>query len=76
MYTGRLNGLTKNILTEKVDYLLEIVGLKDKSNQLVGKLSHGMKQRLGIADVMVKEPKVAIFDEPTSGIDLKELTRY
>lgn len=69
IYTGRLNGLTKNILAEKVDYLLEMVGLKDKSNQLVGKLSHGMKQRLGIADVMVKEPKVAIFDEPTSGID-------
>jgi len=48
---------------------VELVGLKDVSNQLVGKLSHGMKQRLGIADVMVKKPKIAIFDEPTSGID-------
>jgi ABC-2 type transport system ATP-binding protein len=68
-YTGRLNGLGKKIMTEKIDHLLDVVGLKDKSDQLVGKLSHGMKQRLGIADVMIKEPKVAIFDEPTSGID-------
>jgi ABC-2 type transport system ATP-binding protein len=68
-YTGRLNGMSGKVLTGKVDRLLEEVGLKEKTNQLVGKLSHGMKQRLGIADVMIKEPKVAIFDEPTSGID-------
>jgi ABC-2 type transport system ATP-binding protein len=37
--------------------------------QKVGTYSHGMKQRLGIADVMIKEPKVAFFDEPTAGID-------
>jgi ABC-2 type transport system ATP-binding protein len=68
-YTGRLNGLTGLVLSDKIDGLLEVVGLKDKANQTVGKFSHGMKQRLGIADVMVKDPRVAIFDEPTSGID-------
>jgi ABC-2 type transport system ATP-binding protein len=68
-YTGRLNGFSGKILTDKIDGLLNDVGLKDKSSQLVGKFSHGMKQRLGIADVMMKEPKIAIFDEPTSGID-------
>jgi ABC-2 type transport system ATP-binding protein len=68
-YTGRLNGLTGSLLSDKIDGLLEVVGLKDKANQTVGKFSHGMKQRLGIADVMIKDPKVAIFDEPTSGID-------
>jgi len=68
-YTGRLNGFSGKILTDKIDGLLSDVGLKDKSSQLVGKFSHGMKQRLGIADVMMKEPKIAIFDEPTSGID-------
>jgi ABC-2 type transport system ATP-binding protein len=68
-YTGRLNGFSGKILTDKIDGLLHDVGLKDKSSQLVGKFSHGMKQRLGIADVMMKEPKIAIFDEPTSGID-------
>ncbi|MCX6007808.1 MAG: ABC transporter ATP-binding protein [Chloroflexi bacterium] len=68
-YTGRLNGLSGKLLTERINGLLDDVGLKDKSGQLVGKFSHGMKQRLGIADVMMKEPKIAIFDEPTSGID-------
>jgi ABC-2 type transport system ATP-binding protein len=68
-YTGRLNGLGGKVLNGRIDHLLQVVGLADKSKELVGRLSHGMKQRLGIADVMVKEPKVAIFDEPTSGID-------
>lgn len=68
-YTGRLNGLAGKKLTCRIDELIELVGLKDKTDQLVGKFSHGMKQRLGIADVMIKEPKIAIFDEPTSGID-------
>ena len=68
-YTGRLNGLKSEELNSRISNLLELVGLEDKENQAVGKFSHGMKQRLGIADVMIKEPKIAIFDEPTSGID-------
>jgi len=68
-YTGRLNGLDSKTLIDRIDKLLDEVGLKDKSGQVVGKFSHGMKQRLGIADVMIKQPGVAIFDEPTSGID-------
>lgn len=68
-YTGRLNGVENRELARRINEALELVGLQDVSNQLVGKFSHGMKQRLGIADVMVKKPKIAIFDEPTSGID-------
>jgi len=68
-YTGRLNGLGGSLLKSRIDELVEIVGLKDRADQPVGRYSHGMKQRLGIADVMVKQPRVAIFDEPTSGID-------
>jgi len=68
-YTGRLNGLRGSKLTARIDELFEVVGLRDRANQPVGKFSHGMKQRLGIADVMIKQPKIAIFDEPTSGID-------
>jgi ABC-2 type transport system ATP-binding protein len=68
-FTARLNGLTTKQLKPRIDDLLGMVGLKEKSDQVVGKFSHGMKQRLGIADVMIKEPQVAIFDEPTSGID-------
>ena len=46
-----------------------MVGLSEVAEHKVSTFSHGMKQRLGIADVMIKDPKVAFFDEPTSGID-------
>jgi ABC-2 type transport system ATP-binding protein len=68
-YTGRLNGLGGSRLKATISELIETVGLKDRADQTVGKYSHGMKQRLGIADVMIKQPRIAIFDEPTSGID-------
>lgn len=68
-YTAWLNDLPKGKAFKKVGEVLELVGLAETVDQKVGKFSHGMKQRLGIADVMVKDPKVAFFDEPTSGID-------
>jgi len=68
-YTARLNGLSEDIVTERVKESLDTVGLSDKAEQQVGTFSRGMKQRLAIADILVKRPKVAILDEPTSGID-------
>jgi len=68
-YTAWLNGLPKAEALKKVKETLESVGLGEAIDQKVGKFSHGMKQRLGIADVMIKDPKAAFFDEPTSGID-------
>jgi ABC-2 type transport system ATP-binding protein len=68
-YTAWLNDIPDSGISTKVKDVLSMVGLTDSIEQKVGKFSHGMKQRLGIADVMVKEPKVAFFDEPTSGID-------
>ncbi len=68
-YIAALNGLTRKMASKKIDELLDIVGLSDKAEAKVGTFSHGMKQRLGIADVMIKDPKVAFFDEPTAGID-------
>jgi ABC-2 type transport system ATP-binding protein len=68
-YTARLNDLTEDVVTERVKESLDTVGLADKAEQLVGTFSRGMKQRLAIADILVKRPKVAILDEPTSGID-------
>jgi ABC-2 type transport system ATP-binding protein len=70
-YTAHLNGLPWNKVSNKIDDVLNLVGLCDVTNKEVGQFSHGMKQRLGIADVMIKDPKVIIFDEPTSGIDPK-----
>jgi ABC-2 type transport system ATP-binding protein len=68
-YTARLNGIPRDQIDAKIVDALHDVGLSDRINMRVGKFSHGMKQRLGIADAMIKNPKVVFFDEPTSGID-------
>jgi ABC-2 type transport system ATP-binding protein len=68
-YTASLNGIKKAQANEKIANVLQLVGLTDRTHEKVSKFSHGMKQRLGIADVMIKDPKVIFFDEPTSGID-------
>lgn len=68
-YTARLNGVTETEASKRIDQLLDQVGLPDAADQKVSKFSRGMKQRLGIADVLVKEPKVVFLDEPTAGID-------
>jgi ABC-2 type transport system ATP-binding protein len=70
-YTAQLNGIHWDQISRKVIEALDMVGLSEVMNKEVGHFSHGMKQRLGIADVMIKDPKVIIFDEPTSGIDPK-----
>lgn len=68
-YMAALNGLPREDASRKIDELLNTIGLSEVAEQKVGKFSHGMQQRLGIADVMIKDPKVAFFDEPTAGID-------
>lgn len=68
-YTASLNGMRYSQAKEKIDNLLSLVGLSDRANDKVEKYSKGMKQRLGIADVLIKEPKVVFLDEPTIGID-------
>lgn len=69
IYTAQLNGMTYPEAWEKGIELLERVGLNDQSTKKTGKYSRGMRQRLGLADVLIKNPEVIILDEPTSGID-------
>jgi ABC-2 type transport system ATP-binding protein len=66
-FTARLNGLTD--YESLIDSLLDTVGLTDAGDQAAGEYSRGMKQRLGIADALVKRPSVLILDEPTTAID-------
>lgn len=68
-FTGRLNGLKGDFLEERIANLLQRVGMTDAADKKAGTYSRGMKQRLGIADVLMKDPKVIIMDEPTLGID-------
>ena len=70
-YITRLNGIPGKKADAKIEEVLKNVGLQDVAQVEVGKYSKGMKQRLGMAAILVKEPKLAILDEPTTGIDPK-----
>ena len=68
-FTGKLNGMHGKELEERIDYLLDRVGMTDAADRKTATYSKGMRQRLGIADVLMKDPQVIIMDEPTLGID-------
>ncbi|GFN33919.1 ABC transporter ATP-binding protein [Paenibacillus xylaniclasticus] len=69
IYTARLNGIPLADAHARAAELLERVGLAEDASKKVGAFSRGMRQRLGIADVLIKRPEVIILDEPTLGID-------
>ena len=68
-YTARLNALSEETIRQRIGESLGVVGLSEVADHKVQEFSRGMKQRLAIADILVKMPKVAFLDEPTSGID-------
>ncbi|HBY33291.1 MAG TPA: bacitracin ABC transporter ATP-binding protein [Clostridiales bacterium] len=61
--------LHKGVTSERIDEVLELVGLSDRADDPVKKYSLGMKQRIGLAQAMLHHPKVLILDEPTNGLD-------
>ncbi|MGQ1785548.1 MULTISPECIES: ABC transporter ATP-binding protein [unclassified Saccharicrinis] len=69
MLTARLNQIPDQQAKERVEELLGMVGLAQEGDKKAGAYSRGMKQRLGLADVLVKKPQVIILDEPTLGLD-------
>jgi len=68
-FIARLNNMSETESDNQIEQLLEKVGIGEIADLQVGKFSRGMKQRLGIADALIKKPKVVIFDEPTAGLD-------
>lgn len=68
-YIARLNGIPDRVSTKRIDESLEEVGLLAEATKKVGVYSKGMRQRLGIAEVLIKEPKLIFLDEPTIGLD-------
>ena len=68
-YTAKLNGLRKSEAESAIDEVLVQVGLADRADDAVETYSRGMRQRLGIADALVKSPDLLILDEPTTSID-------
>ncbi|HLS34815.1 MAG TPA: ABC transporter ATP-binding protein [Bacillota bacterium] len=69
LYIAQLNGLPEKKAKERAEHLLEKVGLSEAANKKTGKYSRGMKQRLGLAEVLMKQPEIIVLDEPTLGID-------
>jgi ABC-2 type transport system ATP-binding protein len=68
-YTAALNGMDRRAADARIDELLAEVGLADAGDRQVEEYSRGMRQRLGLADALVKDPSILILDEPTASID-------
>lgn len=76
LYTAGLNNISSGKAIKEAHELLDKVGLSDEKNKKTGKYSRGMRQRLGLADVLIKNPGVIILDEPTLGIDPKGVEEF
>jgi len=74
-FIARLNNIPHLVSSEKIGDALERVGLNEEAEKRVGAYSRGMRQRLGIAEILIKEPKIAFLDEPTLGLDPDGTTR-
>ena len=68
-FTGKIRGMTKTAIKSRLDEIIEICRLQEYRNTIIGKLSKGFRQRVGIAQAIIHQPDVLILDEPTIGID-------
>jgi ABC-2 type transport system ATP-binding protein len=72
-FVGQLKGLSGSDLRTRVDYACERCAIADVRNKIIGKLSKGYRQRVGLAQAIIHNPDVLILDEPTAGLDPKQI---
>ena len=75
-YLAAVKGLPRERLRPRVDECLALVGLEDAADRRIGGFSGGMRQRVGIAQALLNDPKLLIVDEPTVGLDPEERLRF
>ena len=72
-FVGQLKGLSGAELQKRIDYVCERCSVADVRNKLLGKLSKGYRQRVGLAQAIIHNPDVLVLDEPTAGLDPKQI---
>jgi ABC-2 type transport system ATP-binding protein len=72
-FVGKLKGLSGSELQKRIEYVSERCAIADVKNKLLGKLSKGYRQRVGLAQAIIHNPDVLILDEPTAGLDPKQI---
>jgi len=73
LFVGKLKGLRGADLQKRIDYVCDRCAIGDVKNKLLGKLSKGYRQRVGLAQAIIHNPDVLILDEPTAGLDPKQI---
>lgn len=73
LYVGKLHGLTRTDLKKRVGSIMEKLELGEMQHRLIGQLSKGYKQRVGLAQALIHDPDVLILDEPTEGLDPNQI---